>query len=524
MVDFGRAVDSLVNDPSYPESSTLLAKLFRRILRRAEIVLMEIEVAITQDMEFLRNLLKEELTFRQWRTIKKMPLPALLTSGQDLLITRKGKDSKEARLFENRMGNIAERSNHVAILVRYFRELMALLRYIETSSVSEAPISLIATFTRKATKRNPKHFIFLRRQWSPNCKYGEFVHQISEPRYIPRKLKSMFSDIDIKISMVSYPISLQDNYLLSSLVVHEVGHYFDSLLPFVSEREKTKLLVSLPSDLQDELLEDEDSMTDIASIAHKWVCELIADIYATFLMGPAYLLSLFEFESQRQNLDLDRAYTDTEYNHKRAYPSLRMRLYFIVTVLKRPEVNILTHIEQHKDSSCWFRSLHDFLSSIKELVEIDYDKDVIQKFDDRISWIALQAKEKEIVDHSLRNLTADGTDMDLLFTHRDLSPDALAKAKDRLDRMIPIGEMLGDRPSTDDSGRLLYDTEPVPVPTILNFGWMKYLSLKNEAWNSVEEVPKQREAYTKLLGVIKRSIDASYIHTEYLNYRVLLEE
>ena len=244
----------------------------------------------------------------------------------------------------------------IKLIYKYFKYLSGLIRYILSSSIETAPLGLIFPFQRIVDRFYPKSYIFLRRQWKHNFKYGEFVNQILDPAEKPDYFDDIKDEFNFRLSMVAYPCLEDDNYLYNCNIGHEIGHYIDDLNRF-AQKEKAFLKEVPLGDYQTEELNVE---TEIRKISLDWHEEFIADVYATFLLGPAYLSSFLEFHGDIK--ELDQIYIGKERN----YPSVRMRLFYIIKTLQYDQHNVKLHCSM--SSKDWFQNTVKKIEEYEQLI------------------------------------------------------------------------------------------------------------------------------------------------------------
>lgn len=510
-------LEGLAENPLYPEASTLLVRLFSSLIDTARLALQELQEKAALSFSQREKKVKDYDLARQRSKARQAPSAKELALREDL----EAVDTK-----------ITTVSAHVDRIIEYFQELIARLRYIESSGVDHAPLSLARYLAEAATRPHPTHLVFVRRQWKPNFKYGEFISQLRAQA--PIQLRSVFKEIGFNISMVSIPTVAQDNYLLSCLVAHEIGHLFNELNPFGGTS-------TTPSAVGGRKVEE------VTGLAKTWEEELLADIYATLLLGPAYPLALMDFLLPKYGLD---DYFLGERDPDYAYPSLRMRLSFILHTLRKQQIDVIAELvflsglwqddpneqrrtrleRRHQDSleddskpveeaflSAVVRRLWA-LEALEEQSTVplqDYSRAAHEVALAQGLWNAVNSRRQAAIDHAYLSLSMSDPSTDPVFTKAKLGRASLNSIAQKLKRRIPINE------TPADSHNGVLNSVPLDISLIINCGWFAYVRHQEECLSPDRSSDREAETLVKL---IKRSVDAADFHRNFNSYRDLLLE
>jgi len=529
---FEKSIQNLINNPQYPIPAELLAKLFNSMINDAGLLLKENEIKASSEINEINYLQKNKSNSNEIR-----------------------------KRIENINDKLKPYNDKVIEIIRYFRRLASLIRYIESSSIENVPYNIQHYFDRIIQSNKTKYYMFIRRQWKPNFKYAEFISQITSNKFfIPKKIKkNILKNINFKICMIAFPILEQENYLINCLLAHEVGHYLDEKINFSNELMKLKesdIEKNLPEKILNKLEDIENNVFKkefekekneirakekakekvkekkgnyihwLLQVASIWSGQLIADIFATFMFGPAYPLALIEFLLPEFSLDEffpEKAEGTTE----RSDPSLRMRLFFCLGALKYANVDFFSFFEKNK-KIVWFNSIFEELKQIEKQIEdnsFPQFRDV--EWHAKLIWEEIKKKYGQIYEPVFNHITENGNKINYICHPNKFTKEIIKGAEKKIKKFIPINEFIINEKKEiiDGKTRRYCETTPLEIDVILNFGWMEFLTIKKkyltaESLEKKEDILKGNEI---LLKLIKRSIDASYFHTKYFKYKDILE-
>nr|BDD48280.1 hypothetical protein 1 [bacterium] len=475
--EFQKELANILKDPVYPDQVHLLAESFNYLASKA---LLEIDNQYRKFIDLDTD------------SIKSDPRLAGKYSGQYF-------QKEKQRAFIQ-----------IKIIFKYFKYLAELTRYILSSTIETAPIGLLYPFQKFIQNLFPKSYIFLRKQWKHNYKFGEFVTQILDPAEKPDYFDSIRDEFNFRLSMVSYPSLEDDNYLYNCNIAHEIGHYIDDLSQ-LTVKEKTFLKKEVYLDDID--LEASD-LRWATLVTLKWHEEFIADIYATFLLGPAYLFSFLEFHSTK-NIDEFGLYKENE------HPSARMRLYYIQKTLSYEKHNVKEHLDGFENG--WFKHVAKLLEQYEQWVHQDRfsfrNPDEEENTIARLAWTA-NKKICEIVVNYAYDIVFPLSDQNPAYEinlEKVFNPNVLFQVKKKLLVGIPINELYE---INEDGENSYISSYPINIYGILNYGWMYFFELMELENDDINDLDKSVQ---NLKALIKRSVEASYFHHQYSEQRTRLQ-
>jgi hypothetical protein len=486
---FCSEVELIKDDPQYPRAAQMLADIFGFY---AEKSLLLIDKRLD---EFNRKYQESSIRIKSGNYKLK---------GSEL----------ESRVIEI---GIDSKRRDITIFIEgindYFKTLADLMRYIKTSSIENVPQGLCCPFNNILKFLFPTSNLFLRKQSKHNYKYGNFIKHLFDPQKQPVFLEyidPMFEVTNFSIAMAAYPGLCENNYLYNSNIAHEVGHYIDDLAPiFMSAddyKDKIKDFIVFMNGDRDIIRKK------ILRVAYYWYSEFIADIYATLLLGPAYLFSFIEFNLSTGEETLDEVHLEGD-----LYPSPRMRFYFILKTLEYEEVDLVRKFNDKRTKHPWFRIISEKLEFIKSFItDEDFEFEDCEGTPD--SLIAKKAWEinKSRIDRYIGGAVAV---LKPIFMDEKLKNEIVKNeflfdeewTKDveiKFKQLVPINEKV-DIPE----GRIEnIKSRPLNIYLILNYGWMRLyeiLGTSNKNQTTVGE-----DIYNLKL-LVKRSVEASYLHQQY---------
>jgi hypothetical protein len=459
----------ILSDPGYPEQVHLLAESFYQLAQKG---LLEILKQYNKYNKFLKKIEGLDPTYEEE-------------------YVRREKESS---------------FKQIKLIFKYFKYLSGLTRYILSSSIEIVPIGLLYPFEKIIERLAPKSYIFLRKQWKHNYKYGEFVSQILDPAEKPDYFDYIKDEFNFRLCMVSFPSLEDDNYSYNCNIAHEVGHYINDLDQFI--RPVKDFLKQ--ENLRVEQIDDVKIQTHTRKVALIWHGEFIADVYASFLVGPAYLFSFLEFYGSEK--ELDKFYV-TEENE---YPSIRMRLFYILRTLEYHKHNVKSYFQKSEDD--WFEHVYKKLDQYSKWIYEDmfkFDRDE-ESLIGEIAWKANKEICSKVIEHAYNTLfkPKDGIAGFSLRIKDEFNSKVLNQVNKKLIQGIPINEIHKDIEFRDGKGNPA--THPMKIFSILNYGWMRFFELI-EGQDKEEE--KIRESVKNLRLLIKRSVEASYFHEQYNEHK-----
>ena len=388
------------------------------------------------------------------------------------------------------------------------------IRYITTSSIETAPLGLIFPFQKVISELFPKSFLFLRRQWKHNYKYGEFVNQLIGQDEEPECFDTMKQDFDFRLSMVAYPSMEDDNYLYNCNIAHEVGHYIDDLTRIHgSEKDFIKDL-----EINENQTEGDFNIETYRRIVTlQWHEEFISDTYATYMLGPAYLFSFLEYHFSGSNVD--QVFINHPSYNQRSYPSPRMRLYYILKTLSYRDRNYVSVFE--KSQSEWSKLLLKKINEQHERINEQHFK----YFGHEIGKFAWETNKKlttKVLHYAYKTLIPVIKSRILPNLDDEFNKKVETEVKEKLKKEIPINESLCMKKLAPQEIGLKNGSQSKPLTlfSMLNYGWMMFFEIIE---NNKHNISETKNLVNNLTLLIKRSAEASYFHQQWNEYRSRIE-
>ncbi len=489
-----KELNLIISNPQYLDSAQILAKTFRQLSEKADIEIDTNQRKYYQAEKHLGLLLKKKRLNKQEKIEKQYVFP---------------QEMHEARIQVER-------------IFIYFKYVTGLIRYIVTSSLDTIPQGLLYPFQNIIEAFSPKAYIFIRQQWTHNYKYGEFIDQLLDDKYHPKYFEYIKTEFKFKLCMIAYPSLEIDNYLYNCNIAHEIGHYLDNLHPlFTKEEFKTSSNItdnlSKILDPRIALKDIADKLQEVLNISYRWYEELIADVYATLMLGIAYLFSFLEFY-ETSEFEFDQ----THPNQKIGYPSPRMRLYFIIKTLKSPKIGLIKFFNDNKDKAEWFKVVDDKLTSLQNEVKDEIIEGKVKENSfANVAWLSNKELLEKIINEILNGPLKIHIDQTIKNSVNCFKIKLVNDVEKKLNNKIPINEILkGNKKS------IFYETSPMSIYQILNFGWLRFFELLN-LYTSASETEKDKDRYKDdiftLKQLIRRSVEASYLHQKFLENKDRLE-
>jgi hypothetical protein len=477
---FQKETEIVKSDPQFPREAQILANIFYSLSERSLLLINQKHKEFNEAYKKYSNLIYSEKD-----RLKSISIERMIEFGLD------------------------PKRREISIMIEgineYFKELADLMRYITTSSIENVPQGLLYPFNLILKSLFPKCNIFLRQQSKHNYKYGNFIKQLFDPRKQPvffEHIRSIVETTDFSIAMVAYPKLCDNNYLYNSNIAHEIGHYIDDIDPIFTSTEDFRKKIGLFDFTNGE----KKIRNKILRVAYYWYTEFIADIYATLLLGPAYLFSFIEF-----NLSTGEDTLDEFFLGEFPYPSPRMRFYFILKTLDHEKIDLIKNFNDRRDIHHWFKIISDKLSFIKNITDEEYkfgdnDDDFIAKKSWRINKKRVEKYINEAI-FVLKPVFENGRLKNETVLNFDIFNRSLAeKIIKKFNQLVPINEVI-----KKEKGKI--HSNPLSIYLILNFGWMRFFEILKKYDNSDESSQEKELSAIKLL--IKRSVEASYIHQQY---------
>lgn len=289
-------------------------------------------------------------------------------------------------------------------------------------------------------------------------------------------------------SAIGFPIAEKDNTILNCVLMHEHGHFICEAQGLVD-----KVWRSTPKDIQSAILQDVAASSSLKqaqldlwgdweqrltwSTFGRWLGELVADMIATRLIGPAFMFSLTELMRLRETQD----------NESGTHPSNAIRINYVLEELT---------------NMGWEPILLKIASGgINEAREIAGTKR--KKKTGNLSYeVAFKSVErvKKIIKKTVRAACKTLEYLPETYLKQESS------VRELLSKAVPPGEIQRNED----------DIIPVNPLTILNTGWRYYLAGMTE-WDKIIRYPERLETdYQKrslLNRLLLKALEISYLRS-----------
>lgn len=319
-----------------------------------------------------------------------------------------------------------------------------------------------------------------------------------------------------------YPKFQRDNILLGTIMSHEFGHYLDLTEFKTSASSYNKFVNSTDFNSLYPYVNGAPPGTDcrliLQSILHtntstnnnivlNWITELFADIYATLLYGPAFYFAQAEFmlfgsykaSTNQSNINNDLFVI--------SHPPNTLRTYAITKILTN--IGVFDHLsEPIKEKFDLYKQIFDVP---KGSVQVRASGDMRS-----LSWpgiylsinqgfyIALFDVMYQLIDVLIAE--AISVFPQHFIFNKDswlLSQDPVLKSK--IMNLVPPNEI---------------DRKPVPLPVIINCGWVCYYSnfeeLVSRYFGSLNEEQRRFRVFQVLSSLIRKALESSHIQKKWI--------
>lgn len=280
------------------------------MVRETDLLKHLIHTAIqTADLQRVRldDLFAKDFPYKQSKDF----IEALKAFNNEILIILQNKETQFITLQTN-----ADFDNFRSHIIQYTQLIWALnyiTHIVERSTrehVSESTVLLLSHLTHKFN--TAKFFVI------PTFEYNYVYQNLREfsdtvTKMLPRT-KNILDKLPDKLAVLSFPDIYKDNLIANSELAHEVGHFIDDI------DQITKRIFSTikpdPEKLYQYIKKDTEGLDYLAIerikaktlkkwrySANRWILELVCDLIALRLCGPAFLFALAELLLTKQYPD-----------------------------------------------------------------------------------------------------------------------------------------------------------------------------------------------------------------------------
>lgn len=401
--------------------------------------------------------------------------------------------------------------NDIRIIDDFVRDLGANLRYVDGAMATKLPWSLPQPLERLSEKILPGTNLMLRPQWKYNYSIlvsdlGELYREELDKVLSTDTVTQIFAGFPSKFHIISFPAVERRTALLHCDLGHEIGHLVAKKFLELEEQTSTYLVdlrrriaTQVESEAPGEkpplvVHEMVQERLELAA-AVRWfgLAEIISDIFAMRLLGPAALFALFQMAIS-DSLDLPPD-EDTSF-----YPPWRTRLRHALRTLKKAGlVPITKGADQTPETAQVCERVQRRVDEIEDLTSRESDLRAIRH--DPVVSLAYESIDSAIneVEQFLQQ-EYGGT----FLIPEELYRDAYHLVH-RLSQRIP--------PNAIETTS--FDSRPASLVTILNAAWLyRISSLTDPFANGVLNEDFQKE-YRILNRLTLKAIEFSHVQQLY---------
>lgn len=389
------------------------------------------------------------------------------------------------------------------------KDILGLLQnasYIKNPKAITVPI-------REKIKQNDESALYIPELiWDVNYYIGEVSDRYN------KFIDSLGLDCKLtkKIYRFGIPYFYQDDVLMSGIIGHELGHYFDLhgglgitdqlLLEFTNDSTLTKQLIGFVVSTDGIIkIENTDLRTEVVKVFltlknsyfSNWIREFVADCLGIMLYGPS---SIFSSENLAQSVSIrDGEVIDiASATHPRNVLRNEMKkstLDFMGYYTEDLPETFLKELSSNENK--WLDVKSEFQCNIVSLGNIDPTHGCGVKVD--ISFIKimetyLKGKFDKIIDLCKQKLSKD-----LVYTP-DIMKQNLMELSEKIGDLLPPNELINGTPSDSIS--------------IINAGWLAYL-LPSDLLS--EQYQTDDKLLVSINGLLARALEVSFIHRRWLD-------
>lgn len=345
------------------------------------------------------------------------------------------------------------------------------LRFIDRSTTRQTPWSLICPLEKIGESIHPGCCFIIRPQWNYNYSIRELVPVYRDwfSTWLPidrlEEALNLSSDDSVKrLYIMGFPYVERLNVLMHTLLGHEIGHpiekeYFTTEnSPEVIENITQAVLKtrSLPGDLQTlDIFETARvvHMRDrVYQLRHRAIAELICDLVAVHLFGPA---ALFAIEELALGRELDRFQKEDTASH---YPPWRYRIRTVLEEFSSDWVERFITVAGFEPGVS--QAITSKFDALRTLVENTDDVNQLIKVQEtKIAYSSVQEAMPSVKRFVRERLAGCGFQID------DLINDSHAKLLKRLEDWMPPDAYIND----------VREEVVCDIRSILNVGWIRWI-------------------------------------------------
>jgi hypothetical protein len=394
----------------------------------------------------------------------------------------------------------------VRIIDDFVRELGANLRYVDGAIATKLPWSLPQPLELLSEKILPGTSLMLRPQWKYNYAIlpydlGESYREELEKLFTKEQVGHIFEGFPERFHIISFPSIERRTALLHCDLGHEIGHLVAKKFLEV-EDENSAYLVDLRkgiaarvtsenSGAEPQVIQEiiQQKLELAAEVWWSGLTEIISDMFAMRLLGPAALFALFQM-ALGDTLDLPPTERTSFYPPWRT--RLRHALHTLETVTLIP---ISVGDDESPETKKTREDVQQRIDEIKVLTSEDSDREAIA--DDWVTLLAYESIEGAIeeVERFLQNEHGGA-----FMVPAELYGDVYHLVQ-RLSYNIPPNAI-------EDSS---FDSRPARLEIILNAAWFYRISALKNPFTGGEIDEDFQKQYRILNRLTLKAIEFSHV-------------
>lgn len=198
-------------------------------------------------------------------------------------------------IMEN--SDIADRAWLIHVLA--IRYLSHWIEAIQNSSISTTMGGVIDAFNEICNQAQLGTSLIIYPTWQYNFSFERVSDRLASiaNRINLDKHANIFDDIYFHYVILTYPYIEDETILGQVLLAHEVGHFIDYAQKWSQDIEEKGILTGIDFSFSADIPgnERENANRLLNQVIQNWIREIVADVLATSILGPAYVLALGDF-------------------------------------------------------------------------------------------------------------------------------------------------------------------------------------------------------------------------------------
>lgn len=210
---------------------------------------------------------------------------------------------------------------------------------IETADFDSSTASIIQIFDDIVYNIRVGSKVIVHPSWEYNASYIEIMESLRDMTSDmggETAQQAIFSGSPPYFSIITYPRVEDDIVLRQALIAHEVGHFFDQvhnwsgLFPYEYPLDYPEIKDQLFEEIDNLGVDEKEQLKEksfetIKEIRPNWISEVVADLIAAAILGPAYIFAFDEFTLS--------SYSNNQRFLSKSHPPSVYRLNLIATTI-----------------------------------------------------------------------------------------------------------------------------------------------------------------------------------------------